>query len=502
MRFIDRIKSLFARGGAKIGMVESLQTILDHPKINGDKLEYARINRSLMYYEGNYPKIKFKSSNGHAREREYSTINMMKKVANQYATVVFNEECEITVDGGAAEFVQEVFEHNDFKKNFSKYLEPMFALGGLACRPYLDQNTNKIEFSWALADAFYPLQSNSNNISECAIPFTTTRTEGKKTLYYTLLEFHEWENGQYIVRNELYRSEREEAVGVRVPLSELYEDLEEETPFNNLSRPIFAYLKPSGFNNINPYSPLGLGVCDNSRHTLDRINRTYDEFDQEIRKGKRRVAISEMLLKTRYDQDGRAQQFFDEDEDIFQLIPGANMDDHTIHDLTSDIRTSEYVAAINYHLKTLEMETALSAGTFTFDSNGVRSTKTATEVVSENSQTYQTRGMQITEVEKFIKELVVSVCELAKALNVYNGPIPQYDEIGVDFNDGAFQDSEAQLNFYLKLRALGYPIEKIYEKVLQLPEKEAMALAVSGLRQQADQTTGMFNRVGLPEELE
>ena len=85
---------------------------------------------------------------------------------------------------------------------------------------------------------------------------------------------------------------------------------------------------------------------------------------------------------------------------------------------------------------------------------------------------------------------------------MYNGPIPQYDEIGVDFNDGAFQDSEAQLNFYLKLRALGYPIEKIYEKVLQLPEKEAMELAVSGLRQQADQTTGMFNRSGLPEELE
>ncbi len=171
MRFLDRIKSLFVRGGAKVGMVSTLETILDHPKINGNKKEYARINRSLMYYEGVYPKIKYKNSNGNQAEREPSTINMMKKVSNQYASAVFNEQCEIEVDGAAAGFINDVFEHNDFKKNFSKYLEPMFALGGLACRPYLDTHTNQIEFSWALADAFYPLESNTNNISECAIPF-------------------------------------------------------------------------------------------------------------------------------------------------------------------------------------------------------------------------------------------------------------------------------------------------------------------------------------------
>ena len=63
MRFIDRIKSLFRRGGAKVGMVSTLETVLDHPKINGDKKEYTRINRSLLYYEGAHPKIKYKNSN-------------------------------------------------------------------------------------------------------------------------------------------------------------------------------------------------------------------------------------------------------------------------------------------------------------------------------------------------------------------------------------------------------------------------------------------------------
>ena len=305
-----------------------------------------------------------------------------------------------------------------------------------------------------------------------------------------------------MITNELYRSERPDIVGTKVPVTDLYPDLEESTPLIYLSRPLFAYLKPSGFNNINPYSPLGLGVCDNCKRTLDRINRSYDEFDQEIRRGRRRIAASEMLLNSRVDEKGQVRQFFDDEEDTFQIIPGSNMDDYTIKDLTTSIRTTEYVAAINHHLKTLEMETALSSGTFNFDRTGSLSTKTATEVVSENSQTYQTRAMQITEVEKFIKELVISVCELGKALKLYSGKIPKFNEVAIDFKDGAFTSTDEKLTFYQKLIALGYPTPKAFEKILSLPEDEAMELYQEGLRLSADKLSGMMSNAGLPEEME
>ncbi|OFI48894.1 phage capsid protein [Floricoccus tropicus] len=485
----------------------SLNSIFDHPKVNVDSRDYERIRESLKYYEGNYPKVIYKNSNGREISRVYSTINMMKKVANQYSTVVFNEQCEISVDGPASDFIKKVIEHNDLKKNFSKYLEPMFALGGLACRPYYDSTSEQIEFSWALANAFYPLRSNTNNISECVIPFKTTTSNGSETIYYTLLEFHEWKrdsNGKsiYIISNELYKSKDSSIIGSRTPLNELYDDLQETVAFNGLSRPLFTYLKPSGFNNINPYSPLGIGVCDNCKDTLDRINKSYDEFDQEIRTGKRRIAVSEMLLNSA-DENGQVKLFFDNDEDLFQLIPGSNMDDYTIKDLTSDIRTESYISSINHHLKTLEMETSLSSGTFTFDMNGVRSTKTATEVVSENSQTYQTRSMQITEVEKFLKELIISVCELGKALDIYDGDIPENEDIGIDFQDGAFQDKPAQLEYYLRLFSSGLiPGEMILENVLELPEEEAKMVYSEALRQVATRATGIFNSQGLDEEME
>src|SRR5690625_4027236 len=208
------------------------------------------------------------------------TLNMRKLSADVLAGLVFNEQCEVYVSDAndeeekensfqsAHEFIQHVFEHNKFKKNLSDYLEPMFALGGLTVRPYVNES-GEIEFSWAIANAFYPLRSNSNGISEGVMKSVTTKVERNRTIYYTLLEFHEWEkdgegNNLYVITNELYKSESPSEIGKRVPLDEIYEGLQERTEIKDLTRPIFNYLKPSGFNNINPHSPLGLGIADNA----------------------------------------------------------------------------------------------------------------------------------------------------------------------------------------------------------------------------------------------
>ncbi|WP_321389016.1 phage portal protein [uncultured Enterococcus sp.] len=479
MGIFQNIRNLFRRGAIAIGAKEQLNSILEHPKIAMEQAEYQRIQDSMRRYNGNSGKTSYLSSTGIKQERTQSTVNMLKKVAYEYAKIMFNEQSDISVDVEESDWINHVFEHNDFKKNFAKYLEPGMALGGLTVRPYFDEVSKEIEFSWALADAFYPLQSNTNNISEGALSFRTIRTEGNKTYYYTLLEFHEWINGVYTITNELYKSEQSEIVGARVGLSELYgDDLQEVAKVENISRPLFTYMKTAGFNNINPYSPLGLGICDNCKQTLDRINRVYDEFDMEIKRGKRRIAVPETLLKGSPDHEtGKVKMFLDDKEDIYQIIPGANLDDYSIKDLTFDIRTSEYVAAINHHLKTLEMETGLSNGTFTFDGSAIRSTKTATEIVSEQSQTYQSRNMQINEVEKFIKELVITICELGKAYKLYSGDIPTAEQIGIDFDDGVFIDKEAQKNFYTSLKAAGLlPGHYVLEKVLNLPEAEAIKL--------------------------
>lgn len=482
MSIIQSIKNLFKRGGYALSG-QTLKTINDHPKINIDPNELARIENSMSQYEGNYPKVEYVNSNGHLQKREYMTINMRKLSADVLSGLVFNEQCEVVVSDAdddedksnayksANDFIQHVFEHNDFKKNLADYLEPMFALGGLTVRPYVDQASGEIEFSWALANAFYPLRSNSNGISEGVMKSVTIKVEKGKEIYYTLLEFHEWENDLYVITNELYRSDNKGEIGKRVPLSELYEDLEERATIENLSRPNFNYVKPSGFNNINPHSPLGLGIADNSNSTLKKINDTYDQFWWEIKMGQRTVFVSDHMLSLLPDENGQPpRQIFDPDVNVYKSMRMSS-DEEFVKDVTSDIRTEQYITAINQSLRTLEMELKLSVGTFSFDG---RSMKTATEVVSENDLTYRTRNDHVNEVEKFIKGLVVSVLELAKAYGLYSGDIPTFEHIGVDFDDGVFQDRAALLKFYGQAKTFGFiPTVEVIQRVFKVPKETA-----------------------------
>lgn len=492
MNVIDRIKSWFKRGGYALSG-QTLKSINDHPKINIDPNELARIERNLRQYQGDYPQVEYINSHGNLMKRDYMTLNLRKLSADVLAGLVFNEQCEITVSDAkeeekkentfksAHEFIEHVFEHNKFKKNLAEYLEPMFALGGLTVRPYVDVETGEIEFSWALANAFYPLRSNSNGISEGVMKSVTTKIEGNRTIYYTLLEFHEWEKDEkgdnvYVITNELYKSENVNEIGKQVPLEEIYKGLQENSTLKGLTRPLFNYLKPSGFNNINPHSPLGLGIADNAVPTLKDINDTYDQFAWEKKMGQRTVFVDDSVLNTIPDESGRPpRQVFDPDVNVYKAM---RMGDgkEPVKDVTNDIRTDQYIAAINQSLRTLEMELKLSVGTFSFDG---KSMKTATEVVSENDLTYKTRNDHVYEVDQFIKGLVISVLELAKA-TIWNnkplfvGEIPTAEHIGVDFDDGVFQDRSALLKFYGQAKTFGFiPTVEVIQRVFKVPKETA-----------------------------
>lgn len=459
-----------------------LTTINDHPKVNIDPSELERIDNNMRQYKGDYPSVIYTNSNGLKEKRDYMSLNMRKLSADVLAGLVFNEQCEITISDAedeeatntlknADDFIQHVFEHNDFKKNLSRYLEPMYALGGLTVRPYVDTNTNEVEFSWALADAFYPLTSNSNGISEGVMKSTFQKIERGKVIYYTLLEFHEWQNDKYIISNELYEAENSGEIGTRVPLTDMFEDLEEASELENVTRPNFNYVRPSNFNNINPHSPLGLGICDNSVSTLRKINDTYDQFWWEIIMGQRTVFVSDYMLNILPDENGnRPVERFDPHVNIYKSVPTGDDGDY-VKDVTSDIRTEQYISAINQTLRTLEMELKLSVGTFSFDG---KSMKTATEVVSENDLTYRTRNDHVHEVEKFVKGVIISTLELAKAYKLFTGDIPTAEHIGIDFDDGVFQDRTSLLRFYTLAKSSGLiPTVEIIQRVFKVSKDTA-----------------------------
>lgn len=451
---------------------DSLKHITDHPKIAVSDEEYRRIRASLKYFQSKWDDKRYTNTAGETKKRARNHLPIARTASKKLASLVFNEQAEIVVDGPASDFVTEALKNDRFNKNFERYLESCLALGGMAMRPYVDGNRLRVAF--IQAPVFLPLQTNTQDVSSAAIVTKTTKTENKKNIYYTLIEFHEWKDEKYIITNELYKSDQADTVGKRVPLADLYDDLEEQIPINGLSRPLFTYLKPPGMNNKDINSPLGLSIFDNAKSTIDFINMTYDEFMWEVKMGQRRVVVPEQTVRLELNQQGEqvfASNKFDPEQNVYMQVNGGGDELKIgIHDLTTPIRSDDYIKAINEGLALFEMQIGVSAGMFTFDG---KSMKTATEVVSENSDTYQLRNSIVSLVEQSIKELVVSMCELAYAYELYKGEIPSLDDITVNLDDGVFTDKNNELDYWTKALASGLVSRKYaMKKVLNLPDNE------------------------------
>lgn len=468
----ERVKALFRIGGAKVGVIQSLNNITDHPKISVNSGEFNRIRENRRIYKNTYPDVSYINSEGGLATRPFHSLNVSKVVARKLSKLVFNDGCDITVDDERADnFLQEVFSDNKFRKNFGEELEAGYAIGGLALRPYVDTNTGNIKISYCRADTFYPLQSNTNDISEAAIATVTQQVEGQKTVYYTLLEFHEWENGTYFIRNELYRSDEQSQVGVKIPLGTLekYKNLKDEVAMKGFSRPLFVYIKLAGKNNIDLNSPLSLGVIDNAKRQLMDINEKYDEFMWEIAEAKRKILASDHFFKVRFDDKGNPIKRFDSKTSVYQRLKS---DEPFIDEFSPSLRSTEFIDSINFILRIIELQTGFSSGTFSFDGQSV---KTATEIISENSETFSTRSDNVLIVEEALKELITTIFELAAAYDLFSAP----EEFGVniDFDDGVFQSQDAKADYYSKLVTAGLSSKlSAIQKLTGATEKEAMKI--------------------------
>lgn len=472
MGIVKTIKNFFTRS-KYVMTTQNLTNITDHPKIAVSSAEYDRIRENIKYFSGRYPQVEYRDSNGNKNKRDFNHLPVGRTAAKKIASLVFNEQAEIKLDDeGANKFIQKQLLNDRFTKNFERYLESCLALGGLAMRPYVDDD--KVRVSFIQAPVFLPLQSNTQDVSSAAIVTKTIKSEGNKQRYYTLIEFHEWSKDGYTITNELYRSDNQSVVGSRVLLSELYEDLEEVVELNGLSRPLFTYLKTPGMNNKDINSPLGLSIFDNAKTTIDFLNATYDEFMWEVKMGQRRVAVPSQMIKVEYNQEGEnvtVKRDFEAGRNVYEQFDSGDMDKGIgITDLTTPIRSDDYIKAINKGLSLFEMQIGVSAGMFSFDG---KSMKTATEIVSENSDTYQMRNSIVSLVEQSLKELIISMLELAKAYKLYSGNIPEMGKISVNLDDGVFTDRNAELDYWIKVVNAGFGTDTMaIEKVLNVtPEK-------------------------------
>lgn len=455
---------------AKMGLIKKLEQVTDHKKISLSETYYENILKWRALHQGYYSKmhdVHYHTIEG-PQKREMATLNMPKSAAQELATLIFNERCEISIsDEGYNEFIQDVFKDNGFNGNFQQYLEFMFAQGGMVVKPYVADG--KLKLSYVTADCFLPISWDNTRITE-GVFISEINKQGKK---YTHLEWHTFEKAGYTIKNELYESTHGQDIGTKVNLATLFPDIAEIFTDSNIKRPLFAYFKPNLANNIDSTVPLGISVYANAYDTLKSLDIAFDSFQREFRLGRKRIIVPTSAIRTVVDPETNTMhRYFDSTDESYEAMD-TGMDDEKFKEVNSVLRVTEHIAAINALLNLFSMQIGFSSGSFSFD--GSQGVKTATEVVSENSKTFRTKQSHENVIEQGITDLIECIGVVAQLYGLYTPPA-EYD-VTATFDDSIAEDQNAEIDKQIKLIGIGLQSKlKAIMKIHGLTEEEAAKL--------------------------
>ena len=408
-------------------------------------------------------------------QRELYRMNAAKAVCAELAGLVWGEECEInvTMDGRESSeenpdplnaFIQQVLKDNAFREKMQESIEQGAALGGSAMKVWRDvrrdgegrevPGSERIRIGYAMADQFVPISWDNAKVHEAVF----ISRVAKKGWYYTRLEWHTWDGETYTVRNELYRSEMQKGangdsqdiLGIRVPLSEVYPYLDEETVIP-VGESLFTYWRTPIANNLDDNSPLGMSVYGNALETLHALDICYDSFVREFRLGKKRIIVPARAVRAVVDPEtGAFCRYFDATDETYEALASDDPNDLKITDNSVALRVEEHVSALNAFLSILCLQLGFSANTFSFDEHG--GMMTATQVVSENSKTFKTIKTMQNQIRPAIEQLIRNIVDVAVLYGMqYEGQSVESlasggYHVNVVFDDGVTQDRQTNIN--------------------------------------------------------
>ena len=369
------------------------------------------------WYRGNVNDFHYYTEmiNGKNTQCERLTMNMPKKLCEDLTKLLWTEKTQINLSNkNATKRLWEVLDskENDFTVNLPIFIEKMLALGNAATVEYKDENNITI-IDYIDGDVIIPYKFTNGYITGMITVSRFIDDKGKRKVYYTHITYHEYTDGKYIKLNELYKSNTDTALGRQIDFNSAFPDVKESDVVFT-SNPYFQIWRPNLANNFDTGSPMGISIYANSIDRFKSLDTKYDSFYNEFILGKKRILVDQSAMKGKMETDGegnpRFVQYFDKNDRVYQAL---NIDSDKMKEPVKEIdftlRYQEHIDSINADLNWLSENVGLGSNYYKFDGAG---TKTATEVISENSQAFRTKEHYQIIINACVEELVKAVCEL------------------------------------------------------------------------------------------
>lgn len=421
---------------------------------------YTHIKDWLDWYKNGVDEFhKTSFFNGIAEvEREIKSLGMAKTVCETWANLLMNEKVEITTgDDASDEALKKVLHDNNFRINSNQLVELAFALGTGAFVEYIRDN-DEIVIDYITADMIYPLSWSNRGITECAFGSRVHRKEGD----CILLQTHTLKNKKYVIENKLLLVEDETV---------------KELPLENgvrakwetgSEKPLFQIIKPNIVNNVDIKNPMGVSVYANAIDCLKEIDTSFDALNVEIETGRRMVFLSSDMFFT--DSEGNMRNVIGQKENVLRFMGDSETPNHKqIQDFTPTLRIGELSSALQIQLNMLSEKVGMGTNQFSYNNGSVA---TATQIISENSDMYQTMRKHELVIEVALIKLVEALAFLSEKTRTDR---INAEQVSVNFDDSIIEDTQA-----VKAQAMaefsGGLIDPVqyYQDVYKMTEEQAM----------------------------
>ena len=439
---------------------------------------YTYIENWKSWYDGYVKQFhRYRIWNGmkHVPCRLYS-LGMAKKVCEDWANLLLNEKCKITLEGKPEQdFIDSVFERNNFTVKSNEMQEIKAARGTVAYVPTVinasvDEQTGKVNGSggeiridYVPADLILPLTWENGIVTECAFG---SHKSIKKDSYLYICIHKRTEKGTYDIENLLYRDTKGSLSEVKLADVPGFENVAPvvHTPF---TQRMFVIDRLNIVNNVDATLPMGISVFANAIDQLKGVDLTYDSYVNEFQLGKKRVMLKPQATKNFH----TGEPLFDTSDVVFYVLPADGKDGDIIKEINMNLRTAEHNAGIQDMLNLLSSKCGFGENHYKYDNGNV---STATQIISENSEMFRT----IKKHEIILEGVLIELCRvLLRMGNAYmNAGLNEDVEITVDFDDSIIEDKESEFNRDARMVQMG--IMQPYEfRMRYMNEDEATAKA-------------------------
>lgn len=353
------------------------------------------------------------------------SLQMAKKVCETWADLLMNEKCDIKMNDEGKTDLDVIFKQTKFWTKANTLMEWSFALGyGALVGEITDKK--KLKIVMLNAKHILPLRIENEEIIDCAFH----KSKGKKTL---LTVWQRDDNTNfYKVTSKQYMTD----TGDEVPETEVILQ-------TSITKPMFMIIKPNIVSNMEEHEDnFGVSVFSNAIDTLKALDTKYDNFDFEFIGGRKKVYVSDDAMKVVKSQAGSSQtvQAFDPLDSVYYRLSESDDGKPIVEEKSGELRSTQFIEAINTELSLLSHKVGLGYGYFKFDSKGM---VTATQVISENGDLFRT----LKKHEILIRDQMISFVQaMIEYSNAYcDLKVKNYkpDEIDVLFDDSIIEDTEA-----------------------------------------------------------